>query len=265
MALSALALLAAPLPAAEPALTVPPGSVVRWSAPGVTRCGMKGDTFAPLGETCWYPIDLLEKEGPIVLERVRSGVGEKATVLVSGYPYPVETLTVPEPYVKLSPKNLERAKREAAEVGAVLKLRTSPKFSLPLGTPIADPPPARNFGTRRVFNGESRSPHNGADYPVPQGTPVRAPADGVVVLAKEHFFAGNSVYVDHGDGLVTMFFHLSRIAVKDGDPVKRGQELGESGATGRVSGAHLHFGVRWRNARIDPKWVLGSNEAPAVP
>lgn len=259
------AAIAQPLHASDPSVSASPGSLVGWGAPGVTRCTMEGGSFAPLGETCWFPIDLLRKEGPIAIQRTRGGVREEATVNVTGYPYPIETLTVPQPYVKLSPKDAERAKREAAEVAALLALVTPTKFSLPLAPPLADPPQAKNFGAKRVFNGESKNPHNGSDYPVPQGTSVLAPADGVVVLAKEHFFAGNSVYVDHGDGLLSMAFHLSRIDVKKGDVVTKGQKLGESGATGRVSGAHLHFGIRWRHARIDPKWLLHPEEAPAVP
>lgn len=90
-----------------------------------------------------------------------------------------------------------------------------------------------------------------------------APADGVVVLAEEQFFAGRAVYLDHGDGLISMSFHLSEIAVAEGQEVKRGQLIGRVGATGRVTGPHLHFGLRWRGARIDPAALLG--EPAALP
>ncbi len=92
------------------------------------------------------------------------------------------------------------------------------------------------------------------------GTPVLAVADGRVVLAEEHYFAGKSVYVDHGGGLLSMSFHLSEILVEEGSEVKRGQPLGEVGATGRVTGPHLHFGLRWHGARVDPERLIGTVE-----
>jgi murein DD-endopeptidase MepM/ murein hydrolase activator NlpD len=96
-------------------------------------------------------------------------------------------------------------------------------------------------------------PHAGADYRAPEGAPVRAPASGRVVLTGDHFFAGNSIYIDHGQGLITMYFHLSEILVTDGQTVKKGDEpIGLVGKTGRVTGAHLHYGVYLNGARIDP-------------
>jgi len=147
--------------------------------------------------------------------------------------------------------------RERKQVASLFSARTHPVFSFPLGAPLADAPPPRNFGTRRVFNDEPRAPHGGADYRATVGTPVLATEAGLVVLVANHFFAGRSVFVDHGGGLVSMVMHLSRTDVRTGQRVSRGERLGLSGATGRVSGPHLHFGFRWRGARVDPALLLG--------
>jgi murein DD-endopeptidase MepM/ murein hydrolase activator NlpD len=118
-------------------------------------------------------------------------------------------------------------------------------------------PEARSFGSRRILNDEPRSPHSGVDFSGATGTPVFAVADGLVVLADEHYFAGKSIYIDHGDQLVSMYFHLSEISVSEGDAVLSGTSIGAVGATGRVTGTHLHFGLRWHGSRIDPRVLLG--------
>jgi murein DD-endopeptidase MepM/ murein hydrolase activator NlpD len=109
-----------------------------------------------------------------------------------------------------------------------------------------------NFGHRRVFNGEPRAPHTGADLRATTGTPIRSTNRGRVVLAKDLFFTGNTVIVDHGLGIYTLYAHLSRIDVKTDAIVERGQVVGLAGATGRVTGPHLHWGARVQNARVDP-------------
>ncbi|MEA1997289.1 MAG: M23 family metallopeptidase [Gemmatimonadota bacterium] len=114
----------------------------------------------------------------------------------------------------------------------------------------------KRFGNRRVLNGVPRSQHSGVDISAPEGAPVLCPAAGKVILTGEFFFSGGSVYIDHGLGMIGMFFHLSRIDVKDGELVGRGQVIGAVGSTGRATGPHLHWGVRWRNARIDPASLL---------
>jgi murein DD-endopeptidase MepM/ murein hydrolase activator NlpD len=100
------------------------------------------------------------------------------------------------------------------------------------------------------------SPHGGADFAADLGTPVRSAADGTVVMVANHFFGGNAVFVDHGDGLVSQYFHLSRALVREGQEVARGAVVGEVGATGRATGPHLHFGLRWRGARVNPVLLL---------
>jgi murein DD-endopeptidase MepM/ murein hydrolase activator NlpD len=112
------------------------------------------------------------------------------------------------------------------------------------------------FGTQRVFNGKAQSTHFGLDFRVPSGTPVAAMNDGTVLLARFLFFEGKFVVLDHGQGLLTMYMHLSEFKVKEGDKVKRGQEIGLSGGTGRATGPHLHVGVRWQGVSLDPAGLM---------
>ncbi len=116
--------------------------------------------------------------------------------------------------------------------------------------------PAGNFGRRRVLNEQPRPPHTGEDFPAAAGTPVRAAQRGRVALARELYFAGNTVIIDHGLGLYTLYAHLSRISAKEGTTVEAGEVVGKVGATGRVTGAHLHWAVRLNNARVDPLDLL---------
>ncbi len=113
------------------------------------------------------------------------------------------------------------------------------------------------FGLKRFFNGEPRAPHSGLDFAVPTGTPVKAPAEGKVILTGNYFFNGNTVFLDHGQGLISMYCHLSVIDVVVGETLSRGQTLGKVGATGRVTGAHLHWNVSLNDARIDPAILIG--------
>ena len=112
------------------------------------------------------------------------------------------------------------------------------------------------FGTRRVFNGKTQSMHQGLDYAVGQGTPVDAINGGKVILARALYFEGNCVVIDHGQGLLSLYMHLSQFTVKEGDEVKRGQPLGQSGGTGRATGPHLHIAVRWQGIYLDPATLL---------
>jgi len=116
--------------------------------------------------------------------------------------------------------------------------------------------PTDSFGTRRMFNGKLASVHKGMDFRAAPGTPVRASNSGVVVLAHSLYYAGNTVIIDHGMGLFTLSMHLSRIKVRVGQHVARGDRLGLSGATGRVTGPHLHWAVRWQGAYLDPAKLL---------
>lgn len=124
-------------------------------------------------------------------------------------------------------------------------------FTTPVEAAISDV-----FGSQRIFNGKTSSPHLGLDFRVPSGTPVMAMNSGTVLLARPLYFEGNFVVVDHGQGLLTLYLHLSEFKVKEGEPVKSGQEIGLSGGTGRATGPHLHVAVRWQGTYLDPARLL---------
>ncbi len=262
--LTAAALLLAWAPlvgAAEPPLLVRPGTAVRWPAEGIEWCAAGGRRFEPLAGACVVPIDLLRKAGPLELTRRRAGQLERATVRVARYDYPVQKLTLPRHMVDLGAADLARVRRENREMARLWTRQGLRRFGLPLEAPLDPLPEGGRFGHRRVINGSPRSPHGGADYSVPEGTPVRAAADGRVVMVADHFFGGNAVFVDHGDGLVSQYFHLSRVDVSQGQEISRGARVGAVGATGRATGPHLHFGIRWRSARVDPALLLAAPTA----
>ena len=249
-------LIAAAAAGSPPAAEVRPGGVLRWMVEGTATCAAGERSWAPIAGTCYFPVDLLAT-GSLRLEVSRGDRAEAITVKVSGYPYAEQRLEVDDRMVHLSAEDQARVARENAQVETLWPLEGAPRFSLPLAAPLADLPAGGRFGARRVFNGEPRSPHAGADYRAATGVPVLAAADGRVAIAAEHFFGGNSVYLFHGCGLVTIYMHLSRIDVREGDEVKRGQPIGAVGATGRVTGPHLHFAARWHGARVDPALLLG--------
>ena len=262
--------LAAAVPAQAPKILVStaPGSLVRWSAPGTKRCGMARRTWPPLGETCYYPIDILQKPGVIRIVRWGLGPPESVHVAVGPSPYGTEEIDLGDiPQGNPSAQDLARNAREQAQVAKVWKRKEGPpKFTLPLGNPARPLPEPKTFGWNRVFNGKpSHQPHMGADYAMPEGTPVLAVADGTVALAADLFFPGKAVFIDHGDGLFTMYFHLSEIKVDGGQAVAKGDTVGRVGSTGRSSGSHLFFGVRWHGARINPQPLLEDpNKIPSV-
>jgi murein DD-endopeptidase MepM/ murein hydrolase activator NlpD len=250
---------AAKPPAAEPTASAAPGTVVRWSAPGTKLCGMNKQSWPALHETCYYPIDLLSKPGPVTVTRKSNRRTETARITVEPFEYPTQTVDLGDiPQANPTPEEEKRAVREEAVDNKLLAHAGGPaQFTLPLGAPASPLPEGRDFGSKRVFNDTpAGQPHMGADYTINAGTPVKSVADGTVRLATNEFFAGNAVFVDHGDGLVSEYFHLSKIAVKAGQKVRKGQTLGQVGSTGRSTGAHLFFGVRWHNARINPQMLL---------
>jgi len=220
---------------------------------------MKGRSWAALHEICYYPIDLLQKTALITIARWGTGPKELAHISVVPSDYGTESIDLPDiPQANPSPEDLKRDSRDAILLSKVWSRKEGPpRFALPLGAPANPLPKGKSFGVKRVFNGRPAShPHTGADYATPVGTPVLAAADGTVVVAKEMFFEGNAVFIDHGDGLISMYFHLSEIKVQAGQEVKKGDALGRVGSTGRATGPHLFFGVRWHDARIDPQFLL---------
>jgi len=171
--------------------------------------------------------------------------------------YPVQRLTLADDkMVNPPPAELERIDREMALMKAQYDLYT-PLTASPF--PLAVPAAGRvssNFGLRRILNGEPRSPHAGLDIAAKLGDPVTAPAPGHISLTGSFYFNGNTIFVDHGGGLVSMVCHLSAIDVHDGDTVTRGQRIGRVGATGRATGPHLHWSVSLNGERVDPKAAL---------
>jgi murein DD-endopeptidase MepM/ murein hydrolase activator NlpD len=170
--------------------------------------------------------------------------------------YSEDTLTVDPRHVRPSPQDLERIRREQAEVRQVYASGSRSRlwketFQVPVPGEMHGP-----FGTRRVFNGELQSQHNGADFRAQTGDPIRAAAAGVVRLTKDLFYSGNAVILDHGAGVFTSYSHMSRIDVKVGQTVARGAVIGLAGATGRVTGPHLHWTVRVGSANVDPVLFL---------
>ncbi|MEF2230623.1 MAG: M23 family metallopeptidase [Pseudodesulfovibrio sp.] len=173
--------------------------------------------------------------------------------------YPEQALTLPPKMVTPPAEVLERIRRERAEVLEALNT-VSPQrlWRLPLERPVEGAVTSL-YGLRRVLNGKPRNPHRGLDFDSPMGNPVKCAADGVVILVGDHYYAGDSVYVDHGNGLVSMYFHLSKPIVKAGDQVARGQAVGLSGMTGRATGPHLHFSVAVLGRLVDPQPLLNSD------
>src|SRR5579883_191501 len=243
------------------------GSVVRLAIPnepGVKSAKVLWDTHnvpAFLDEDSWTAIlgvDLDTKPGDHqtdVLFTMEDGRVEtrEAVVQVVGKKYPTTELTVDEKYVEPNKADLARANREARETQAIYaKLTDERLWTQPFRIPIPGRTSGTNFGHRRIFNGEPRAPHAGADLRAGTGTPIHSTNRGRVVLAKNLFFTGNTVIVDHGLGIYSLYAHLSRIDVRVGEIVNNGQQVGLSGATGRVTGPHLHWGMVVQGARVDP-------------
>jgi murein DD-endopeptidase MepM/ murein hydrolase activator NlpD len=166
--------------------------------------------------------------------------------------FATEKLQVGKEFVEPSPEQIQRANEERDKLRAIFDQVTPEKlWDGDFRVPLDGVNTGGNFGKRRVLNGQPGSPHSGVDFPALTGTPVHAAQSGRVALAQELFFSGNTVVVDHGLGIYTFYGHLSEIDVKPGDELQSGQVLGKVGATGRVTGPHLHWGLTVERARVN--------------
>jgi murein DD-endopeptidase MepM/ murein hydrolase activator NlpD len=202
-------------------------------------------------------IPLSTQPGPALLE-VRQGNGSPTQVAfnVDSMKYAEQQLKVAPGKVDLSPEDLARYERERKHLAGVT---TAYSEQVPASLRLLQPVPgtrSSSFGLRRVFNGQGRNPHSGMDIAAPLGTPIVAAAGGKVIDAGDYFFNGNTVWIDHGRGLLTMYCHLASIDVAAGETVAAGQRIGTVGATGRVTGPHLHWSVSLNRAMVDPALFL---------
>ena len=211
---------------------------------------------SPSGWTALVGIALSAEPGTARI-RVQGDAGERELAYtIAPKRYTEQHLKVSPRTVDLSPEDLARHERERAHQQGVIATFSAP----PAGEPHMRPPtPGRrssSFGLRRFFNGQPRNPHSGMDIAAPTGTPVVAPLPGTVIDTGDYFFNGHTVWLDHGGGLLSMMCHLSRIDCQVGERLATGQRLGAVGATGRVTGPHLHWTVALNRASVDPALFL---------
>jgi len=208
-----------------------------------------------------YPLELHAEPPPAPSAGPSAGqaISFEKKIRVEHQRYPRVRLKVPARYTAPSPEDqhqIEQDKETKAEVFKTVSTAREWKgsFAAPVNAAISDV-----FGVERVFNGSVQSTHQGLDFRVPSGTPIEAVNSGRVILARPLFFEGNCVVIDHGQGLLTLYLHLSKFSVKEGDDVSKGQPIGLSGGTGRATGPHLHLAVRWQDVYLNPQVLLKLN------
>jgi murein DD-endopeptidase MepM/ murein hydrolase activator NlpD len=202
----------------------------------------------------FYPLELHAEA--VSQQSAGGAISFEKEIRVERQRYPRVLLKVPARYTAPSPEDqreIEQDKETKAEAFKTLSAEREweGSFSAPVDAAISDV-----FGVERVFNGSVQSTHQGLDFRVPSGTSVAAVNRGRVILAQPLFFEGNCVVIDHGQGLLTLYLHLSKFLVKEGDEVSKGQAIGLSGGTGRATGPHLHLAVRWQGIYLDPQALL---------
>ncbi len=253
------------LPAAAP---VPGGvAVIDLGSHAVApRAWYAGKRVMVVGDARqWQAVVGLNLDTPLGARELRVQIAAATTTqrfAVRAKEYATQRITIKDQR-KVQPlaQDLKRIRRESAEMRAAFThwredAPQSLQFSLPADGPFSSP-----FGLRRFFNDLPRRPHSGLDIAAPAGTPVRAPAAGRVVAVGDYFFNGNTVMLDHGQGLITLYCHLQRIDVKKDQWLEHGETLGSVGSTGRATGPHLHWSVSLNNARIDPALFLTADLA----
>lgn len=277
-------LIAAPAPVEIQAFAraMQPGEVVRLTITAAERpvrvtaferaipvTSLSDSTFQAL-----VGIDLDVRPGRHIVT-VRAGddaasVPTRYPIVVRPKAFPTRRLQVAEAFVNPPAEVRARIATEAERLAALFATTTPDRaWSRAFLRPVNDPANSA-FGSRSILNGQPRSPHGGADFLSAIGTPIHAPNDGVVVLATDLYYTGTTVVIDHGQGLLSLFAHLSRLDVAEGTRVRAGEVVGLVGATGRVTGAHLHWTVRLNGARVDPLSLLAATgvvrtNAPAAP
>jgi murein DD-endopeptidase MepM/ murein hydrolase activator NlpD len=216
----------------------------------------------PQGWTALLGIALSATPGDDHVVVARAGqAAETIALRIEPATYAEQRLKVAPGKVDLTPKDLQRYERERVHLGGVAATHSAgAPDSLRMLAPVAGPR-SSSFGLRRVFNGQARSPHSGMDIAAPTGTPVLAALAGRVIDAGDYFFNGRTVWLDHGRGLLTMYCHLSEIGVTVGQAMRAGEALGAVGATGRVTGAHLHWSVSLNRAMVDPALFMADDAA----
>jgi len=197
-------------------------------------------------------IDLNVDPGTYPLALTVDGKSLSRDVVIAKKRYPVQKLTLPEDMVVLSPENEARTDREQRKMAAIWPFDSLRVWQGSFIDPLPGKALGTPFGVRRIINNIPKNPHSGVDITADEGDPVKAPNDGVVILVDDQFYSGNSVVLDHGQGIYTMFFHLSKIKVKYGQAVRKGDVIALVGSTGRSTGAHLHWGARVQGAKVDP-------------
>jgi murein DD-endopeptidase MepM/ murein hydrolase activator NlpD len=213
---------------------------------------------------CWYaiagvPLDTKSGAYSLSLEGEKTSgaaVGFEKSLTIGEGQYPSTAIKVAPEYVEPPKETLVRIEQEqAVKKDTFAQSASDPlwqgRFMFPAKASVSGV-----FGSARVFNGTKRNQHQGLDFRVPSGTPIRAANAGRVILARNLYFEGNCVAIDHGQGLMTLYLHLSHFKIKEGDEVKKGQLLGLSGGTGRATAPHLHFAVRWQGAYLNPATLL---------
>ncbi len=264
MTLVTLLLLAALQPDALPRTSAVPGGVVtipiEAPADALPVASFDGArTLVLRDEGQWLAvvgIPLATKPGRQELVVSHGGRTERLGFDVAAIEYDIQRLKVSPGQVDLSKRDLERVEKEKVRIRKAL---THYSDRAPATLRLVQPVPgvrSSSYGLRRFFNDQPRSPHTGMDIAAPTGTPILAAAAGKVAEVGDFFFNGNTVLLDHGSGLVTMYCHLSRIDVEAGQAVGAGETIGAVGATGRVTGAHLHFGVTLNGTMVDPALFL---------
>jgi len=235
-------------------------------APPRRGASLSGRRRALVAAVAVVGVDLDRRAGRYPIEiSGRSGWKARAELDVVAKQFPEERLTVPKTYVEPDPKTLARIEREQKLLAALwTKSDGERRWQGPFIRPT-DGPAGSPFGLRRFFNGEPRSPHAGIDFRAPEGAPVAASNAGRVVLARDLFFTGNTVVVDHGCGLFTIYVHLSKLDVKKGERVDKGEVIGEVGKTGRATGPHLHFEILVNGVQRDPKIALQMKGGDPIP